>query len=49
VVVANLKLTNREWGPYGLKAQALEATYSKGTKGIATVKTRDMSKRLLKG
>ena len=44
VVVANLKLTSSEWTSYDSQALALEATYFKETRAIATLKTGDIAK-----
>ena len=44
VVVTNRQLTSSEWKSYDSQALALEGTYLKATKGIATLKTGDIAK-----
>jgi hypothetical protein len=43
-VVTNRKLTGSEWKSHDSQALALEATYLKATRGIATLKTGDIAK-----
>jgi Asp/Glu/hydantoin racemase len=44
VVVTNRKLTGSKWKSHDFQALAVEATYLKATKGIATLKTGDIAK-----
>jgi hypothetical protein len=44
VVVANPKLSTREWNSHGSQVLTLEASYLQVTKGIATLKKGDIAK-----